>query len=89
MPRRQENKPTTIDAIHRDFHLQEAKKSIEDEIIKGPSSRSLEQALQPRMGPPQADDGWNTIPSIKHDPAKLKLTRVSAPSQGWIAPFVL
>lgn len=81
-PRRQESKPTTIDAIHKEWHVQEAKKAEDHRNYRGSAGRSREQAPPPRTGPPQADDGWNTVPTTKtrtvYDPAKLKLTRIAA-----------
>ncbi|XP_041479661.1 eukaryotic translation initiation factor 4 gamma 1-like isoform X3 [Lytechinus variegatus] len=81
VPRRQENKPTTIDALHKEWHVNEAKKAVELKGYNGPS-RSREQAPPPRTVTPQADDGWNTVPTSNktrtpYDPSKLKLTRMT------------
>nr|CAG23924.1 eukaryotic initiation factor 4G [Sphaerechinus granularis] len=81
VPRRQENKPTTIDALHKEWHVAEAKKAEELRGYNGPS-RSREQAPPPRTVTPQADDGWNTVPTSNktrtpYDPSKLKLTRLT------------
>ncbi|XP_072174929.1 eukaryotic translation initiation factor 4 gamma 1-like [Diadema setosum] len=91
VPRRQEAKPTTIDAIHREFNAQEAKKAEEAKQLSKVSSRSREQPPPPtRTGPPQADDGWNTVPSSKsrpnYDPSKLKLTRMQADDNVQLGP---
>ncbi|XP_030843134.1 eukaryotic translation initiation factor 4 gamma 3 isoform X1 [Strongylocentrotus purpuratus] len=81
VPRRQESKPTTIDAIHREWHVDEAKKAQESKNYNGPN-RSREQAPPPRTVTPQADDGWNTVGTTTktrtaYDPNKLKLTRMT------------